>query len=392
MPMQKKNNNNASTQGKKSATSNKNQKAQRNQVNKAGSKNSASSLQPATTTNNAVGQTPQASSTSKPQSIPAFLVGALFTALFIYISGIVLNAFQLLPNVIIQIAGGLSAVIAVIMLFWQIGGKDLLIQFWQTFWRRKVMWFSIGATILFIGSTLLINISNSMYVSSLAKVTPYGYLTETPTPTSPVLSLSLPIVKWTQLVYQAAPDCNNSNITWYEYLGKTFLSCTGHNLVMQYKSAENEPEVYLETVGGKIYDQTNFRVSTKVSFNDLSSTATEAQLVVQSPQPDNYSGGYIFVLRPTGEWYLCNGSCTNPNSMLSSGRTFADLTHPTEMTIEVYKGHLFALINQKEVVSVGERSLSGRYIGLRVGQNYFVGTSNTPSAVMFSSFELDTLT
>jgi len=367
---------------KEGTTSKTNHTLQVNETNEQKAKAQADPLQ-SPSTNKTTEQSPELQTTQKPFPFPLLLI--LFTVLLISVGGIIFQPTGLLPSEFTGIASGLVVLIGIIFTFWQIGGTELLVRLLKAFWLRPVMWVSLAIAVLVLASTMILPQYFYRHYYTFQPVPTYQ--PDTPTPIPPLLSL--PSVKWTQLLSQEAPDCNNNNVQWYEYLGKTFLSCDGHNLVMQDKDSINNPEIYLESIRGKLYDQRNFRVTVQVFFKDKSLTSTSAEVAVQTSERNASSGGYFFFLKPTGNWMLCLGFCDYSYQALRIGRVYPDMTRPVEMTLEAYKGHLFALINQTEVASIDDApSSTARYIGLRVSQDFDTQTSLSP-IVLFSNFKLD---
>ena len=189
------------------------------------------------------------------------------------------------------------------------------------------------------------------------------------------------------ILQQVAPNCNNpEGVQWNPPLLGTSLNCSNAGLLMQQAGKSYYAELDLLRVNNATYNQKTFSTDVQVTFPHPQDTATWAALLVQTPQAQGVTGGYILRLNAQGAWEL---------QVVKSGQSIPTLQHgyidiqpsqPTKIQITVSNGTLDGKINDQAVVSQIE-DVTGmpdpQAVSLIVER---VGAASSP--ILFSNFKL----
>jgi hypothetical protein len=189
------------------------------------------------------------------------------------------------------------------------------------------------------------------------------------------------------ILQQVAPNCNNPDgVSWNPPLPDTSLNCSNNGLLMEQAGTSYYAELDLLRVHNTTYNQAVFRVNVAVTFPDPHDPATWAALLVQTPQAQGVTGGYILRLNAQGIWELQVVKSGQTIPILQHGSVDIQPSQSTEIQITVNNGILHGSINNQVVVNQTE-DLTGipdpQAVSLIVERT---GAASSP--ILFSNFKL----
>jgi DNA-binding XRE family transcriptional regulator len=192
---------------------------------------------------------------------------------------------------------------------------------------------------------------------------------------------------WTTLLQEPIPGCHNPDGTvWRTPLPGTAFFCGNNGLLMQQTLPNYYAELDLDDVKGNTYNQSIFRVSVNITFQNPTDTATWASLLVQTPQAEGVAGGYILALNSTGQWQLQDTKSATNIPIVRQGSLSIHSSEPTMITIVVINKTFYAAINNHWVIdypdTLNKSPAAVSFLVERPGDAH-------SSPILFSKFYID---